>query len=201
MLRYSALALILFLHSSCAPLVYINDDGYRNLTDEQFKNIRQFNDPPPTDEADKYIVEMTTDDLVKSFDKANYTWVYQWVPYCGANECRPLFYYDRILDGCKDKGMQLFIISNVYTYSSVKKRADQYSGDIYVLRDEDYGHKTGKRRNKFAEELIAGGHIQSREDFYDHMIFRGDSLIYSCSNSKMSSATMDSVLKPYTVTE
>jgi|GEM_PF-6901239 len=178
--------------SSCWNLyVCVNDTTYLYLTDEQKAEIRQFSDPPLPDTVERYVTEITAKDLYTSFGNNKYTWTYLWVPGCGSENCKPLFYYDNIIKTQEHKGLQLFLISNTYSYKSVKKRMAGFSGTVYVLKFARYGHKTGKNSRLFGQEMMNAGYLKDAY-FGGHMVYKGDSLIYN--GSAMSNAIMDSVL-------
>lgn len=186
------LLLVLLLMSSCAPFILINDNYYRALTDEQFAELRQYGDTGVVDSASKYLVEITVDDIVQAMKQAKYTWLHQWVPYCPGETCMPLYYYDNILQQYKDLGVQLLMVSSSYTYNSVKKQVPYYGGEVYVLKDEIYGHNHGKNVRKFETELRA----KTRTGvgiLHKDMLYKGDSLIYT--TNLMTAAKMDSVIR------
>lgn len=186
------LLLIFLLMSSCAPFILINDNYYRGLTKEQLQEVRQFGDPPVTDSSEKFLVEITVNDLVSSLKNAPYTWVHTWVPYCKGEHCMPLSYYDNILQKHKDKGVQLFLISSTYSYKSVKKQVPYFSQDVYVIQDERYGHSHGNNLTYFREELRYKTKIPQKT-LYSDLLFKGDSLIYT--TNLMTTAKMDSVIR------
>lgn len=190
----SYLPLILFAvaFTSCAPFIFINDNEYRLLSEEQLAQVRQFGDPPPADSNDQFLVEITVNDLVASFKNAEYTWVHRWVPHCTGETCKPLYYYDKILQDNKDKGLQLFMISSTYDYKNVKKQLPYFSEDIYVIKDARYGHNHGRNVTYFLKELQLKGYIGEQPPRKE-MLFKGDSLIYS--THLMTHATMDSAIK------
>lgn len=186
------LLLILLLMSSCAPFILINDNYYRGLTKEQLQEVRTFGDPPVTDSSKKFLVEITVNDLVSSFKNAPYTWVHTWVPYCKGEHCMPLSYYDNILQQHKGDGVQLFLISSTYSYKSVKQQVPYFSGDVYVIQDERYGHSHGNNLNYFREELRYKSKIPQKT-LYSDLLFKDDSLIYTTNH--MTNAKMDSVIR------
>lgn len=182
---------LLVLFASCAPFIYINDNEYRILSNEQRSELRQFGDPPVTDSSDKYLVEITVDDLVSSFSKAKYTWVHIWVPFCSGENCKPLYYYDNIMQKHQQMSWQMFMISTSYDYKNTKKQLPYFGGDIYVIKDSLYGHNHGKNLIKFETELKEKAVIDSPIRYMD-MLFRGDTLIYN--TDLMTNAKMDSVI-------
>lgn len=192
------LLLILLLMSSCAPFILINDNYYRGLTKEQLQEVRKFGDPPVKDSSEKFLVEITVNDLVSSLDNATYTWVHSWVPYCKGEHCMPLGYYDNILQQHKHRGVQLFLISSTYSYNSVKKQVPYFSQDVYVIQDERYGHNHGNNLTYFREELRYKTKIPQKI-LYSDLLFKGDSLIYT--TNMMTNAKMDSVIRATTGVE
>lgn len=181
------------LLASCAPLILINDNDYRSLSESQLAQVRPFGTPMPADSNKKFVVEITARDLIASFDDAEYTWVQRWVPHCKGPQCKPLYYYDKILQDNKDKGLQHYLISSTYDYWDIKKQMPYYSGDIYALKDARYGHNHGKNIRNFLQELIDSGYI-TETDRGSNMIFKGDSLIYCDYSSMISSDVVDSVI-------
>ena len=186
--RYLLLFTLLLFAGSC---ITISINGYRFLTEEQRSEIRQFGAAPKDDSLGKYLAEITAKDLYTSFDREQYTWVHVWVPYCKSENGKPLFYYDNILETHKNKGLQLFLISNVYNYKPVKQQIQDYGPDVYVIKHDSYGKRTGKNLKAFGWEMMEAGYIDTRR-FGGNMIFKGDSLVYQ--GYKISNAIMDSVI-------
>ncbi len=184
--RYIPLVVCL-LFTGCAPFIMINDTDYRSLKKKQLNELRQFGEADTT--GNKYLVEITHADVQKSLQKAKYTCVYYWLPYCKSTSCKPLSYYDRIEQEHAQDGLQMFIISPVYNYKNVKAQLAHYDKDVYVIKNDIYGNRTFRNWEMFNKHLVPG---MPKEYRRKRLIFRNDSLIYA---GAITTETVDSVLR------
>ncbi|MCB9044962.1 MAG: hypothetical protein H6550_02360 [Chitinophagales bacterium] len=193
MKKYASLLFITVCLSSCFNFyIAINDTDYYYLKDEQRAELRQFGDPYIPDSNGHYLVEITAKDVCASILEHTYTWLHHWVPYCSGENCKPLFYYNNIIKTQEQKeDIQMFLISNSYEYKTVKKQVKNFDRDVYVLKNDRYGHKVGKNSKAFAKEMHDAGYFDV-PTFWSDMIFKGDSLIYK--GNLISNAIVDSVI-------
>lgn len=183
--RIASFVFICLLFASCAPFIMINDTSYRKLTSKQLKELRQFGD---ADTGKHYLIEITHADLQRSLPNAKYTCVYYWLPYCKSDNCKPLDYYNGILREHEADGLQLFIVSPVYNYKTVKEQLQHYDGDVFVLKNDIYGNRTFRNWEMFNKNLVPG---MPKEYWRSRLIFKNDSLIYA---GAITNQIVDSVL-------
>ncbi len=191
--RLLYIILFITLLASCTPFriyVRINQNGYPALTEQQRVEIRQFANNRQNDTG-KYLVEITAKDVYPVLKKNQYTWLHFWTPFCKGENCKPLWYYDKIALNAKSKGLQSMLISNSYSYRSVKSQVKSYSDDVYVIKNAVYGSTIGKNHKAFINDFVEDGYI-SKPNLFSNLIFKGDSLVYYGSN--ISTAIVDSVV-------
>lgn len=160
------------------------------MTTAQKSQIKQHPHNYDSSSKDNYCVEITAKDVTNAFEQQKYTWIYFWVPYCKDTVCKPLFYYDLIINKFRKKSAELYLISQIYDFNVLKQQSSNFSNNIYTLKDDYYGHNMYRSRRLFTNELLDGNPISKFTP--SHLVFKNDSLIYY--GVHISSQIMDSVL-------
>lgn len=185
--------ILLIVLSSCTPVcikLYINQNGYPALTEQQRSEIRQFSDDRQNDTS-KFLVEITAKDVYPILKKSEYTWLHFWTPYCRGDNCKPVWFYDKIAQNAKSKGLYSLLISTSYSYRSAKSQVKNYSDDVYVIKNSVYGSTIGKNRTYFIDQFVEDGYLPE-QILHSNLIFKKDSLVYF--GGSISTAIVDSVI-------
>lgn len=186
-------ALVFFL-SSCISL---NPNGYKYLTTTGRQQLKPFSVDSLSNRAERSnwqytLTELTGSDMKQVLQHEKYTWIYFWLPYCKGPHCRGMFYNEKISDQFASKGVRLIMLSQIYDSAVIvpQVRLSGFSQPVYVIKDSAYTHNTRKNRDRFVYEITGDKEISKQRPA--HLIFKGDSLIYS--GVDMSAHIMDSVL-------
>lgn len=181
--------------SSCISMK-INDNSYRSLTQDELGALKQFSitetDAVRAQKDHFSLVEITGPDISKCLQKYPYTLVYLWKPYCKGENCKPLFYYERIDRRFRAKSVKLLMVSETYEYRLIKGNTERstFDRDLYVIKDLEYGHNHSQAEKKIIKEITRPEDRKKGAGRY--LVFKKDNLIYR--GSEISERIMDSIL-------
>lgn len=161
----------------------IGENYFRLLNESQLKSIKPF-DPAiisstVNNSAQLYIYEINSENVREVISNNRYTWVHIWPPYCHADACENINYFQRVSDHLKDKGVEFLLVSNSYWFPDIKKKLanSEYNKPIFVLQDSYYGHKMDKARMQLYNEFRNSQTPEVKYGYTD-FFFRDTTLIF-----------------------
>ena len=177
-LKITAIALLL---SSC---IMINENSFRGLPKKAMNYIKPFDTTlvsAKVNNHDKlYLYEINSDDIKVLAQKEKYLWVHLWRPFCGAEICQNVDYFNDLANKYQRKGLKLLFISETYDFNDIMKtmKHSWFDRPVFVLQDSYYGHKLRKNRIKLMESLnpeLKGTTKIGLDDYF----YKDNNLIYS----------------------
>ena len=174
----------------------INENDYRALEEDQKQNIKSFNletfDSEVNNQDELILYEITSMDIKTCSQKQEYTWVHIWIPYCGAEQCKSINYYQEAENTFKSNDLKVLLVSNSYDFKTIKSRLEHsnYTKPIFVLKDSYFGHKTKKTGIKLFDDLKQDSSLQSDYGFGDYL-YKDTVLIFA---GNLEIETVDSLI-------
>ncbi|MEN8695727.1 MAG: hypothetical protein ABF317_00370 [Bacteroidia bacterium] len=160
-------------------LVMIGENSFRSLTEQDKTNIKPFDSDVigvVDTSMNKYLYEITANDIMSQTRTNAYTWVHIWLPYCPNEHCQNIAFFPAT--AAQYDSLSLMIISATYDLKSISriKQLSEYHQPVFVLKDADYSHKLKETRVQFSQEIG----VKDEEGYYaDDLIFRDSTLIYA----------------------
>ncbi len=173
---------LIFLLSFSGCLISINDVNYRYLTKKQRQHFVPFDsntfDMYVNNSPDSFLVqEITADDLKKLIKLHEYTCVFIWPDWCGAEGCQNLHLYED-LEKAYLKDFRIIIVTPAYDYPEIRNilKQTEYHHQLYVVKyNPRYGNNILRVNDGFTYDLIDTTFTGYRHNYF---MFKGDSLIY-----------------------
>ncbi len=187
--------LLFLLLPSC--IVMINENDYRGLNENQKKKIKQFDVNllygNNTYNDTLYLYELNPDDINIVTRNFRYTFVHLWRPFCTAESCQNVSFYQYLQNKYHNTGLKVLLVSETYDLEDIYKvvKNSDYRLPVFVLQDKYFGHKLRRNRIKLLEELNKTGMPETKTGF-DDFFFKDTTLIYFGSN--FTEKTIDSLI-------
>ncbi len=186
-MNYHSLKLLSFfimtlLLASC--VVMINENDYRELSETQKKqylkpfDISVFSNHTNNDSLVLY--ELNSENIKTVTKKFPYTLVHLWRPFCKAEACLNIGYYQNVQEKYKKQGLKVLFVSETYDINDIKKRVrdSHFEMPVFVLQDSCYGHKMKKNKQKLLRDFTHKS-LTKREASVDDLFFKDTTLVYA----------------------
>jgi len=175
----------------------VNENEYRGLTKEEKERIKPFdlNIVTKTVNNDSlYLYEINSSNIKRCTKVFPFTFIHLWRPFCAAQSCQNINYYENLQDEFKSKGLQLLLISETYGFSDIRNilKHSSFTKPIFVLQDSHFGHKIRKGHLIVSKEL-AQKEIAAMRGGFDDYLFCDTVLIYRGIN--LNTNKIDSLLQ------
>ena len=194
--NYLLLLSFVLLLNACG-LIAINENDYRALPKTYFQYIKPFDRGLVTKTVNYgdsvFLYEINTPEIKKVLEQYKYVWVHLWRPYCEADYCQNITYFEQLAQRYQKQKLQLLFISQSYEPLTVKKimANSSFSKPVYVLQDAFYGHKLRKAYKLFFRDMNNNPAIHSKTGFDDYL-FRDTLLVYA--GNRMTVRVLDSLV-------
>ncbi|MGE5317908.1 MAG: hypothetical protein ACM3ME_07915 [Chloroflexota bacterium] len=193
----------LLMLSACGIVsIGIGENNYQYLYESQLHHIKPFDSARISSTVNNlehlYLYEINTDDVRKVLSANHYTWIHLWPPWCTADMCENINYFQRASDQLKNKGVEFLLVSVSYDLSDVKEKLthSEYNKPIFVLQDAYYGHKIDKARLNFYNEFKTSESPFVKYGFSDYL-FMDTTLIYG--GHSLTREQVDSLINRFSV--
>ncbi len=189
------LTFLLFLNA--CGIIAINENDYRALPKTYYQYIKPFTPALVTKTVNYsdsvFLYEINTPEIKKCLARYKYVWIHLWRPYCEADYCQNITFFEQLAKRYQKKKLQLLFISQSYDPLTVKKIMENSSfhKPVFVLDDASYGHKLRKAHKLFFRELNNNPAFHSKNGF-DDLLFKDTLLVYA--GNRMTARVLDSLM-------
>lgn len=187
---------LFFVLNSC--IIALQDINYRYLNDKEKEHFVAYNpnnfDKKIDNSKDIFIEELTAENIRNMLESHKFTCVELWSPYCKAEVCQSLNYYDDICADYEKNNFKLIKISRTYDFDYISKAIinAKYDKQMYVIKyNERYGNNIDKVHDRFVKDF-AKKDLMIRMSYY---YFKDTTFIHA--DDFLNNNIMDSLISKY----
>lgn len=187
---------LFFFHNSC--IIAFQDINYRYLNGEEKKHFVEYKpnnfDKKIDNSKNIFIEELTVENVRSMLDAHKFTCIELWSPYCKAEVCQSLNYYDDICADYEKHNFKLIKISRTYDFDYISKAMinAKYDKQMYVIKyNEIYGNNIDKVHDRFVKDFT-GKDLKLRMSYY---YFKDTTFIHA--DDFLNNTIMDSLINKY----
>ncbi len=175
--------LLVTLLSGC--IIAINENNYRILSDKDKKLILPFDSTKTgqkvsSSDNSTILYEINSNDMKHFAADQKFTWVHLWRPYCGADHCQNINYYNQIVEKHKSDSLKFLLVSLTYDLKTIHQitKNSNYNMPVFVLQDSHYGHKLQPGTTLLYSELTSDSLSKDDAISATDYFFMDSTLIY-----------------------